>query len=83
VARRLEINVGLPYRWREEFRKNPTRAFARWGNKIVAGSRQADLERKIGQMTMEIDEFPVGPEILHIPQDPALSHLNLNSPATG
>jgi transposase-like protein len=55
VARRLEINENLLYRWRQEFNRNPTRAFAGPGNKIVAESKEAELERKIGQMTMEID----------------------------
>jgi len=55
VARRLEINVSLLYRWREEFSRNPTKAFAGSGNKIVRESREAELERKVGQMTMEID----------------------------
>lgn len=55
LARRLEINVSLLYRWREEYRRNPTKAFAGSGNKIVGGSREAELERKVGQMTMEID----------------------------
>ena len=55
VARRLEINVNLLYRWRQEFSKNPTKAFAGAGNKIVADSHEAELERKIGQLTMEND----------------------------
>jgi transposase len=55
VARRLEVNVNLLYRWRQEFSRNPTKAFAGPGNKIVAESHEAELERKVGQMTMEID----------------------------
>lgn len=55
LARRLEVNVNLLYRWRQEFNSSPTKAFAGAGNKIVADSREAELERKIGQLTMEND----------------------------
>lgn len=55
VARRLEVNVNLLYRWRQEFIKSPTKAFAGQGNKIVTDSHEAELERKVGQLTMEND----------------------------
>jgi transposase len=55
VARRCEINVNLLYRWRQELAKNPITAFCGVGNKLATESREAELERKIGQMTMEND----------------------------
>ena len=55
VGRRLEVNPNVLHRWRREFSKSPTKAFAGNGNKILGESREAELERKIGQMTMEND----------------------------
>jgi transposase len=54
VARRLEIDRNVLYRWRREYRNQPTKAFFGHG-KAINVSREAELERKIGQMTMEID----------------------------
>lgn len=55
VARRLEIKPTLLHRWRQELKKHPTRAFSGQGKPIQGDSREAELERKVGQMTMEID----------------------------
>ena len=55
VARRLEVHPNVLYRWRREFKKQPTAAFSGQGKKMLAESREAELERKIGQMTMEND----------------------------
>src|SRR5262249_60705524 len=55
VARRLEVNVSLLYRWRGGDGRKPTKAFWGAGNKIVGGNREGELGRKGGQMTMEID----------------------------
>ena len=54
VARRLEIDRNVLYRWYREYKKQPTKAFAGPG-KAIAVSREAELERKIGQLTMEND----------------------------
>lgn len=54
VARRLEVGKDLLYRWYREYMKQPTKAFSGHG-KAVNVSREAELERKIGQMTLEID----------------------------
>ena len=54
VARRLEINRNVLYRWYREYKKQPVKAFSGRG-KRVAVSREAELERKIGQLTMEND----------------------------
>ena len=54
VARRLGVGKDLLYRWHKEYMKQPTKAFSGQG-KAVNVSREAELERKIGQMTLEID----------------------------
>jgi transposase len=54
VARRLEINRNVLYRWYREYRKQPTKAFSGPG-KAIGVSREPELERKIGQLTMEND----------------------------
>ena len=55
VARALEVNAGLLQRWRQEFRESPGRAFAGAGQRRLDPDRVAQLERKIGQQTLEID----------------------------
>jgi len=55
VARRLEVTRDRLYRWRREFKEQPTKAFSGHGKQMLADSRAAELERKIGQMTMEND----------------------------
>src|SRR5438128_11405468 len=57
VARQLEVNANTLDRWRREFRAQPTKAFSGQGRRVLAESREAELERKIGQMTMENDFF--------------------------
>jgi transposase-like protein len=53
VARELEIHENVLRRWKQAIQKNPSKAFPGNGNKVP--SREAELERKIGQMTLEID----------------------------
>ena len=55
VARQLEVNPNILHRWRREFREQPTKAFSGQGRRVLAESREAELERKIGQLTMEND----------------------------
>lgn len=55
VARQLEVNPNMLQRWRREFKEQPTKAFSGQGRRILAESREAELERKIGQLTMEND----------------------------
>jgi transposase len=55
VARRLEVSPNTLHRWRRELRKQPTKAFSGQGKRMLADSREAELERKVGQMAMEID----------------------------
>jgi transposase-like protein len=55
LARTLEVNPGLLHRWREEFRHEPGKAFPGSGRRGAEPDRVAQLERKIGQQTLEID----------------------------
>lgn len=55
VARQLEVSSNTLQRWRREFNKRPTRAFSGNGRRMLADSREGELERKIGQLTMEND----------------------------
>ena len=54
VARRLGVSRNVLYRWYREYRKQPSKAFSGPGKPINV-SREAELERKIGQLTMEND----------------------------
>ena len=54
VARELEVHENILRRWKREIRENPSRAFSGQGHSR-SPNREAELERKIGQMTLEID----------------------------
>src|SRR5271157_5970110 len=55
VARALEVNPNVLHRWRKEFRQGPGNAFSGHGQRRWSEGRIAELERKIGQQTLEID----------------------------
>ena len=55
VARAFEVNPNVLHRWRREFRDGPGNAFSGPGKRRWEESRLAQLERKIGQQTLEID----------------------------
>ena len=55
VARGLEVNPNLLHRWRSEFRQGPGNVFPGHGQRRWSEGRIAELERKIGQQTLEID----------------------------
>jgi len=55
VARGLEVNANVLHRWRREFRHGPGNAFPGNGEPRWSEGRIAELERKIGQQTVEID----------------------------
>ena len=55
VARAFEVNPNVLHRWRREFRQGPGNAFAGLGKLRWDEGRVAQLERKIGQQTLEID----------------------------
>jgi transposase len=56
VARAIEVLPSLLARWRTEYQEDPGQAFP--GSGVVpqaAAGREAELERKVGQLTMEND----------------------------
>lgn len=56
VARACEVNPNVLHRWRREFREGVEQAFPGLGKKKASQENQiAELERKIGQQTVEID----------------------------
>src|SRR5438552_17644307 len=55
VARAFEINPNLLHRWRKEFQHGPGNAFPGGGKRRWEETRVAQLERKVGQQTLEID----------------------------
>src|ERR1017187_10993554 len=55
VARAFEINPNLLHRGRKEFRHGPGNAFPGTGKRRWEEPRVAQLERKVGQQTVEID----------------------------
>src|ERR1700686_5877465 len=55
VARAFEINPNVLHRWRKEFRHGPGNAFPGTGKRRWEETRVAQLERKVGQQTVEID----------------------------
>jgi transposase len=55
VARAFEINANLLHRWRKEFQHGPGNAFLGVGKRRWEETRVAQLERKVGQQTVEID----------------------------
>jgi len=55
VARAFEINPNVLHRWRKEFRHGPGNAFPGGGKRRWEETRVAQLERKVGQQTLEID----------------------------
>src|SRR5450755_1200006 len=54
-SRSLEVNPNVLHRWRREFRQGPGNVFPGNGKQRWSEGRMADLERKIGQQTLEID----------------------------
>jgi transposase-like protein len=80
IARALEVNPNLVHRWRSEFRQGPGNAFPGQGPRRWSEGRIAELERKIGQQTLEID-FLKGC-LQRIEQQRMLQVSNGNPPST-
>lgn len=55
VARELQVNAAQLHQWRNQFRNRPNSAFSGEGRRRPEETPVAELERKIGQQTMEID----------------------------
>ena len=54
MARALEVNPNVLHRWRREFRQGPGNAFPGQGNQRWSEGRIGELEKTVGQQTMEI-----------------------------
>ena len=55
VARALEVSANVLHRWVREFRQGTGNAFSGNGKQRWSDGRIAELERKVGQQTLEID----------------------------
>jgi transposase len=55
VARAFEVNPNVLHRWRKEFRNGPGNSFPGVGKRRWDETKVAQLERKVGQQTLEID----------------------------
>jgi transposase len=80
IARGLEVNPNVLHRWRREFRQGPGNAFPGNGKQRWAEGRMAELERKVGQQTLEID-FLKGC-LQRIEEQRMLQVLNGNPPSS-
>jgi transposase len=80
VARALEVNPNVLHRWRREIRQGLGNVFLGYGKQRWADGRIAELERKIGQQTLEID-FLKG-SLQRIEQQRMLQALTGNPPST-
>ena len=54
VARACQVDVSMLHRWRVAWEKDPVNAFSE-ERKVSAASREAELERTIGRLTLEND----------------------------
>jgi transposase len=55
LARAIEVNPNTLHRWRREHLEGPGNAFPGKGKARWPEGRVAELERKVGQQTLEID----------------------------
>ena len=55
LSRAYEVNPNLLHRGRREFRQGPGNAFPGEGKRRWEETHAAELERKVGRQTMEID----------------------------
>lgn len=80
VARAMEVNPNLLHRWRGEFRQGPGNAFPGHGQRRWSEGRIAELERKIGQQTLEIDFLKRA--LQHVEEQRLLRALNNGARST-
>jgi transposase len=81
AARALEVSHNVLHRWRREFRQDTGNAFPGNGKQRWSEGRIAELERKVGQQTLEID-FLKGC-LQRIEEQRMLQALTGNPPSTG
>jgi len=80
VARSLEIHTSDLYRWRRELSEFGELAFQGGGRKRVEEDHVAELERKVGQQTLEIDFLKRA--LQHVEQQRQLRALTGGAPST-
>src|SRR5260370_9952644 len=80
VARALEVHPGDLQRWRREWQDHGSRAFSGVGKKRADESREAELERKVGQQAMEIDFLKRAWQ--HVEEQRLLRALNNGAPSS-
>lgn len=55
VCREHEITPSMASRWKREYERDPARAFAGRGHAISLEARNAELERTVGKLHMQVD----------------------------
>jgi transposase-like protein len=80
VARALEVHPSDLHRWRRELQEHGGRAFNGAGRKRAEETKVAELERKIGQQTIEIDFLKRA--LQHVEEQRLLRALNNGAPST-
>jgi transposase-like protein len=80
VARALEVHPSDLYRWRRELDEHGTAAFTGAGRKRADDDRVAELERKVGQQTLEIDFLKRA--LQHVEEQRLLRALSNGAPST-
>jgi transposase len=80
VARALEVHPSDLHRWRRELQEYGDRAFRGVGQRRAEESRVAELERKIGQQTLEIDFLKRA--LQHVEEQRLLRALDNGAPST-
>ena len=80
VARALEVHPSELHRWRHELEDHGEKAFSCVGKKRAEESRVAELERKVGQQTLEIDFLKRA--LQHVEEQRLLRALTNGAPST-
>jgi transposase len=80
VARALEVHPSDLHRWRRELQEHGERAFNGAGKKRAEETQIAELERKIGQQTIQIDFLKRA--LQHVEEQRLLRALNSGAPST-
>ena len=80
VARALEVHPSDLHRWRRELQEHGEQAFSGAGKKRAEETQIAELERKIGQQTIQIDFLKRA--LQHVEEQRLLRALNNGAPST-
>jgi transposase len=80
VVRALEVHPSDLHRWKRELKEHGERAFNGAGKKRAEETKVAELERKIGQQTVEIDFLKRA--LQHVEEQRLLRALNNGAPST-